>query len=112
MVFMIGGIIVGTLLGVLLVWFVPKNALGWVVLGLGAVALAFILPGLVSILIPGDAMFSPAFSIPLGVASVVASVGALLKKHRTWQVWLGLGLGFIPFLFWVVFAIGEIIFPH
>ena len=82
MIFMIGGIIVGILLGILVVRFVPKNVLGWVVVGLGAVALAFIIPGLVAILIPGDAMFSPAFSIPLGVGCVVSGIGAVRKNYR------------------------------
>lgn len=112
MIYMIGGTIVGIILGVLVVRFAPQNVLGWVVLGLGAVALAFIIPGLVAILIPGDAMFSPAVTIPLGVGCVVSGIGAVRKNYRTWQVWLGLGLGAIPILFWVAFAIGEILYPH
>ena len=112
MIFMIGGIIVGTILGVLVVRFVPQNVLGWVVVGLGALALVFIIPGLLAILIPGDAMFSPAITIPLGVACVVSGIGAVRKNYRTWQVWLGLGLSSIPVLFWIAFSIGEIIYPH
>ena len=99
MIFMIGGIIVGTILGVLVVRFVPENILGWVVVGLGALALVFIIPGLLAILIPGDAMFSPAITIPLGVACVVIGIGAVRKNYRTWQVWLGLGLGQFQFCF-------------
>ncbi len=112
MIYMIGGTIVGIILGLLVAWFVPQNLLGWVVLGLGAVALAFIIPGLVAILIPGDAMFSPAVTIPLGVGCVVSGIGAVRKNYHPWQVWLGLGLGTIPVLFWIVFAISEILFPH
>lgn len=112
MVFMIGGIIIGIIIGLLVVRFVRESALGWVVIGLGAIAMIFIIPGLIAILIPGDAMFNPAFSIPLGVGSVVSGIGAVRKNIRTWQVWLGLGFGSIPVLFWIVFTIGEILHPH
>jgi hypothetical protein len=112
MVFMIGGILIGIILGMLVVRFVPQNAIGWVVIGLGAVALVFIIPGLLAILFPGDTMFSPALTIPLGVGSVVSGIGAMRKDNRTWQVWLGLGLGSVPVLFWLAFTIGEILYPH
>ena len=112
MIFMFGGTIVGIILGVLVGRFVPQKVLGWVVIGMGVMALVFIIPGLVSILIPCDTTFSPAFTIPLGVGCVVSGIGAVRKHDRTWQVWLGLGLGAIPVLFWLAFAIGEIIYPH
>ena len=112
MIFIIGGTIFGIILGVLVVRFVPQNVLGWAVIGLGAVALVFIIPGLVAVLISGDTMFSPAFSIPLGVGCVVSGIGAVRRNCRTWQVWLGLGLGSIPVLFWMAFSIGEIFYPH
>jgi hypothetical protein len=112
MIFMIGGTLVGIILGVLVIRFVSQNALGWVVLGFGALALAFIIPGLLSILFPFDAMFNPAFTIPLGVASLVAGIAALRKNIHPWQIWLGLGLGAIPLLFWIAFGIGEILYPH
>jgi len=112
MIFMISGIIIGIIIGVLVVRFVPQNVLGWVVIGLGTVALVFIIPGLIAALIPGDAMFSPAISIPLSIGCVVSGIGAVRKNHRTWQVWLGLGLGSLPVLFWVAFSIGELLYPH
>jgi hypothetical protein len=112
MFYMIGGILVGTILGVLVLRFVPNNVLGWVVVGLGAIALVFIIPGLVAILIPGDSIFNPVFSLPLGIGCVMSGIGAVRKHYRTWQVWLGLGLGSIPVLFWIAFTIGEILYPH
>ena len=112
MIFMTGGIIVGIVIGVLIVQFVPRSVLEWLVLGLGVAALFFIIPGLVEILIPGDTMFSPAVSIPLAIGCVVCGIGAMLKSYRTWRVWLGLVLGAVPVLFWIVFAIGEILYPH
>jgi uncharacterized membrane protein YccC len=89
MIFMTGAIIVGVVLGALIVQFVPRNVLEWSVLGLGAAALFFMIPGLVAILIPGDTMFSPAISIPLVVVCLVCGIGAVLKSYRTWRVWLG-----------------------
>ncbi len=112
MIYMLGGSLVGLLLGVLVVWLAPPKVLGWSVVGLGAVALVAIAPGLLAILIPGEGSFSPAFSIPLGIGGVVAGLGAVRKHYRTWQVWVGLGLGSIPVLFWTLFAIGEILYPH
>jgi hypothetical protein len=112
MIFMIGGTLVGILLGWLIVKFVPQKALGWMVLGLGALALAFITPGLVSILTSSDTAFSPVVTIPLGISCLVSGLGAVRKNERPWQVWLGLGLGAIPLLFWVAFIIGEILYPH
>jgi len=110
MIFTIFGTIVGVILGLLLVRFVPLKTLGWVVLGLGAAALIFIIPGLLAILIPGDTMISPAFSIPLGVGCVVCGIGSLRKKNCTWQVWFGPGLAAIPILFWIAFGIGQLIY--
>jgi len=91
---------------------VPQNTVGWVVIGLGTIALIFIITGLISILIPGDAIFSHVFAIPLSAGSVVSGIGALRKKYHTWQVWLGLGLGLIPMLFRKAFLIGELLYPH
>ncbi len=112
MSFMIGGILVGIIIGVLVVRFVPQNVLGWVVVGLGAVAFVFIIPVFVAILSHSDTTFFPVFSIPLSVSCVISGIGAVRKNYRTWQVWLGLGLGSIPVLFWIVFGIGEILSPH
>ncbi len=112
MIFTIGGTILGIILSLLVVRFVPQRVLGWVVLCLGAAALVFIIPGLLAILVPGDTMISPAFSIPLGVCCVVCGMSALHKNNRTWQVWLGLGLGAVPVLFWIAFGIGELIYSY
>ena len=110
MAFMIGGLIVGVILGLLLVRFVPLKTLGWVVLGLGAAALVFIIPVFVSIFNPNDNMFSAVFTIPLGVGGVVCGIGSLRKKNCTWQVWFGPGLAAIPILFWIAFGIGQLIY--
>ena len=112
MSFMIGGILVGIIIGVLAVRFAPQNVLGWVVVGLGAMAFVFIIPVFVAILTHSDTTFFPVITIPLSVGCVISGIGAVRKNYRTWQVWLGLGLSSIPILFWIAFGIGEILSPH
>ena len=112
MIFVTGATIVGVILGALIVQFVARNVLEWLVLVLGAASLFFIIPGLVAIWISGDTMLSPAVSIPLAVVCLVCGIGAVLKSYRTWRVWLGIGLAAIPSLLWIVFAIGGVRYPH
>ncbi len=112
MIYMIGGTIVGIVLGLLVFQFVPQKSLGWAVLALGAIALTFIIPVLVSILFPFDVSFVPVLSMPFGLAGLIAGIGSALKGYRPWQVWFGLAFGAIPILFWFLFAIGELLYPH
>jgi hypothetical protein len=83
------------------------TALGWCAFAFGIVALA-----------AGGLMMSrlirfniALLSIALAVASMVIAVGALVKRDRHWPTWVGLGLGAIPFLFWVAFVVGELVGP-
>ncbi len=112
MFFMIGGTLLGLVLGLLLIWLVPQKALGWLVLVCGALATVFITPVLVSILFPFDVAFTPIISVPLALASLIPGLALATKHYRPWQVWLGLGLAAIPLIFWIIFAIGEILYPH
>lgn len=114
MIFMIGGTVVGIVLGALALGFLPQKFQGWVVLGLGAVALVLILPGLLAILfsIESNPMFFPAFTIPVSAACMVSGIGAVRKNYRPWQVWLGLGMGAVPVLFWILFIMGEMLYQH
>ena len=112
MFYMLSGIIIGIILGVLVVKFVPNNLLGWVVSGLGTVAFFFIIPIFIAILTNSDTTFLPVVSIPLSIGCVISGIGAIRKNPHTWQVWFGLGLGAIPLLFWTAFVIGEILYPH
>ena len=117
MLFVAVGITIGIVIGILVVRFVPENAIGWVVVGLGSMALVFAIAGLVVISIPDDTMFSPAFlTIPLGVGCVFSGFDAVRKNCFTWQVWFGLGLvlilGSIPVLFMLALAIREILYSH
>jgi 4-amino-4-deoxy-L-arabinose transferase-like glycosyltransferase len=51
----------------------------------------------------------PAIALP--VAGVVFGTGRLALGDRRWQTWLGLVLASAPALFWVAFAIGELVGP-
>jgi len=86
----------------------PKpTALGWCVFTFGIVALA---AG--GLMMTRVIRFNIApLSIALAVASMVIAVGALVKRDRHWPTWVGLGLGAIPFLFWVAFLVGELVGP-
>lgn len=110
--FMIGGTILGILFGLLTPRFVSQKTLGWLVLGLGAVALALIIPVFISILIPFDLGFFPVLTLPLGIVCLISGSGSIRNSYRPWQVLLGMGLGAIPILFWIVFGIGELLYPH
>ena len=112
MFYMLSGIIIGIVLGVLVVQFVPHHSLGWVVIGLGLAAFVFITPVFIAMLTNSDTTFLPVVSIPLSIGCVISGVGAMRKNHHTWQGRLGLGLGTIPLLFWITFVIGELLYPH
>jgi hypothetical protein len=83
------------------------TAIGWCAFAFGIVALAA--GGLMIVRL---IRFNIApLSIALAVASVVIAVGTLVKRDRHWPTWVGLGLGAIPFLFWVAFVVGELVGP-
>jgi len=86
----------------------PKpTALGWCAFAFGIVAL--VAGGL---MLTRLIRFSIApLSIALAVASMVVVIGALVKRDRHWPTWVGLGLGAIPFLFWVAFLVAELVGP-
>jgi hypothetical protein len=109
---MLIGIILGVILGVVIVRFASRKTIGWLALSLGALAFLSILPVFIAILAQTDTGFFPVVSIPLSIACVISGVDAIRKHHRPWQVWTGVALGIIPLLFWIVFAVGEVIYPH
>jgi len=53
-----------------------------------------------------------ALSILLAVAALVAAIGALAKKDRTWVAWTALVAAGLPLAFWIWFVIAEILAPH
>jgi hypothetical protein len=110
-------IIVGTILGVIILAFADRGqsvqagpgpkptALDWLVLGLGI--LTFVL-NLVSFWSNTD-LFVP--SITLAAATVVSGVGAIARRARPWQAWVGLILGGLPALFWIAFGLAHLFWP-
>lgn len=96
------------------------SALAWTAMGLGLIALLMVLAGLIgpalaSVLGPGARVvraFPAALSITFAFAAVVAAVGAIVKHDRRWPTWAALALGGTPAVFWIAFAVGELLFPH
>jgi hypothetical protein len=114
MLYVLIGLLVGTILGVLALVMTRQNAAltGWLVLGFGVIAFLAVLPSLFAVIRPVESAFNPVFSMIAGVASLVSGFGAV-GSHRTrgWQVWAGIVLGAVPILFWLAFALGGVIFP-
>ena len=81
----------------------------WTLLGVGAVALVLFAVGMLKLM---DYRFAaiPALAVPF--AGLVFGIGLVAGGDRRWQAWLGLTLAAVPALFWIVFAIGEIVVPH
>jgi hypothetical protein len=51
-------------------------------------------------------------TIALGLVGLVVAVYALLRRERSWRVWAGLVTSGLVMLFWLVFLIGELTWPH
>ena len=84
------------------------TVLGWSALILGAFAFlagALMMTGL-------SQVASVQTSLASAGAAMVVSIGALVKRDQRWPTWVGLALGAVPGLFWIVFFVGEFIFPH
>ena len=86
----------------------PPVWIAWLTLGIAVVgALAFALG-----LLKDASLYGIPFAIFMPVIALVIGADALIHKDRRWQIWLGFILGLAIVLFWAVFAIGEIAFPH
>ncbi|MFZ0530629.1 MAG: hypothetical protein WAL91_08845 [Propionicimonas sp.] len=58
----------------------------------------------------GDWMF-PA-SITLGLVGLVAGGYAAARGDRSWRIWVGLITSGLVMAFWILFAVGEVVYPH
>lgn len=111
---MIFGSIIGIVLGVLVLLIFQRKPgfLGWTVFGLGALGCISILPALsevINITIFTGWLFMPGISVVAGAACIISGIGAIAAKRSLgWQVWLGLGLGAIPLLFWLAFGAASL----
>ncbi len=87
-------------------------ALGWCTLALGGIA-AIALVLATSLDSGGTNIGLPFYltSIAGAAAAVVVGVVAVKRQARRWPTWVGLALGLVPAIFWIVFALGHVIGP-
>ena len=96
------------------------SALAWTGLGFGVVATLGVPSGLLMPWAAETLGFSmstvpalPAWiTIVFAFASIVAAIGAYVKRDRHWPTWAGIVIGGLPVLFWVWFLVAEIVTPH
>jgi len=81
------------------------TALGWLTLASGIAAAAAFAVGVFT-----DAEMSGYLaSIACAAASVIIGIGAVLRHDRFWPTWVGLAAGVIPGVFWIAFAVGNML---
>ena len=82
----------------------PQTRLGWWAVGLSAL-FTVLFVGVASGFVP----FSGLLTMIIGVVAGILVVGAIIwRRERSWLIWLML----LPGLFAILFAGGEILFPH
>ena len=82
----------------------PQTGLGWWATGFSALFTV-----LFALIINDLLRFSGFLTMTLGVvAGILALVSIIWKRERSWLVWLLL----LPGLFAILFALGEILYPH
>lgn len=82
----------------------------WLTLGFGLVALVAFAGGTGFGSGPGNSALGWLnLSIALGFAAVVAGIGLLRRGVRGWPIWAGLLAGLIPAIFWIWFALGNLL---
>lgn len=82
----------------------PKTRLGWWAVGLSALFTVLFL-----LIVNNLLRFSGFLSMTIGVAAgVLALTSIIWRGERSWLVWLML----LPGLFAILFALGEILYPH
>lgn len=81
----------------------------WTLLFLGLAAAVLFVVGALGFI---DVPFAAVPSLALPFAGLVFGVGRVVQGDRSWQSLLGLALAAAPGLFWIVFAIAELVVPH
>ena len=112
-------VLVGIVMGVVVLVFASRRGVfredalhktlpfDWIVLAAGALGLLILVTGMLF-----NTRWFPIPSILLAPFGATLSLGALIKKRRRWQVWVGLILGGLPALFWLLFFLGHVISPE
>jgi hypothetical protein len=52
------------------------------------------------------------FSLLLAIAALVVSIIAFKKGERSWVLWLGFIPAILGCVFYVLWIVGEFLFPH
>ncbi len=81
----------------------------WTVLAIGAAAVLLFVAGVLGLMDTNVAVI-PSLALPF--AGLVFGIGRVVRGDRCWQSWLGLALAAVPGLFWIAFAIAELVMPH
>jgi hypothetical protein len=77
--------------------------LGWCVLAFGLVSLVL------ALMVTGGGSDRVTWTFAAGIATLIAGIGAVVKRDRHWPTWTGLAVGGIPALFWALFALGYLL---
>ena len=48
----------------------------------------------------------------LGLVGLVSAIYAMVRRDRSWRMWVGLVTAGLVAMFWLMFVVGELIFPH
>lgn len=81
------------------------TSLGWVTLASGIAAAAAFAVGMFT---DGE-MGGYLASIACATAAATIGIGAIRRHDRFWPTWAGLAAGVIPGVFWIAFAVGNIL---
>jgi hypothetical protein len=79
------------------------TALGWCVLAFGLVSLVL------ALMVTGGGSDRVTWTLAAGIATLIAGIGAVVRRDRHWPTWAGLVIGGIPALFWALFALGYLL---
>jgi hypothetical protein len=85
------------------------STLGWVTLAFGLIAVTALAMGAwLSPQANNSGLVPFNLSIILAFAAVIIGIGTLKRHERHWITWVGLAVGLIPAIFWIIFALGNI----
>jgi len=51
-------------------------------------------------------------SMALGLVGLVSAIYAMVRRDRSWRMWVGLVTAGLVATFWLMFVVGELVFPH
>lgn len=109
------GVLTGIVVGVVVLLATrsasAKTGGAWLGVVLGAISAAVFIAGFfkwAAFDFPGAAIITLGGSF----AAAIIGIGGLIRKERIWQNWAAAILGGLPALFWIFFAVAEVLFPH